>query len=120
MNAVLIIILSIIAVVTVITAMFFSYNNKEVALRDESEAQSGTFETIRDRMFQVVREKANVSSEYRKAFDEIYPKIIAGRYKSGGELMKWIQEANPEFDASLYKDVQNAIEVAFRALGQRV
>jgi hypothetical protein len=25
-------------------------------------------------------------------------------------MMKWIQEANPEFDASLYKDVMNSIE----------
>ena len=111
MNSTLVIILSIIAVIIVITAMYFSYNNKEIALRKESEAQLGKIETVRDRMFQIIREKANVSSEYRKAFNEIYPKIIAGRYEHGGELMKWIQEANPEFDPSLYKDVMNAIEV---------
>ncbi len=111
MSTTLIIILSIIAVVIVITAMYFSYNNKEVALRMESEAQLGKIETVRDRMFQIIREKANVSSEYRKAFNEIYPKIIARRYKEGGELMKWIQEANPYFDPSLYQDVMNSIEV---------
>jgi len=35
---------------------------------------------------------------------------MEGRYSTGGEMMKWIQEANPEFDASLYKDVMNSIE----------
>lgn len=111
MSPTLIVLLSIIAVIIVVIAMYFSYNNKEIALRKESQAQLGKIETVRDRMFQIIREKANVSSEYKKAFNEIYPKIIAGRYEHGGELMKWIQEANPQFDASLYKDVMNAIEV---------
>ena len=91
--------------------MYFSYNNKEIALRKESEAQRGKIETVRDRMFQIIREQANVSNEYREAFNEIYPKIIAGRYEHGGELMKWIQEANPHFDNSLYQKVSNSIEV---------
>ena len=91
--------------------MYISYNNKEIALRKESEAQRGKIETVRDRMFQIIREQANVSSEYRDAFNEIYPKIIEGRYKDGGQLMKWIQEANPTFDTSLYQKVSNSIEV---------
>lgn len=110
MNSTLII-LSIIAVIIVITAMYFSYNNTEIALRKESQTQNGKIETVRDRMFQVIKEKANVSLEYRKAFNEIYPKIIAGRYEHGGLLMKWIQEANPQFDLSLYRDVMNTIEI---------
>lgn len=91
--------------------MYFSYNNKEIALRKESEAQRGKIETVRDRMFQIIREQANVSNEDREAFEEIYPKIIEGRYKQGGELMKWIQEANPNFDTSLYQTLSNSIEV---------
>ena len=91
--------------------MYFAYNNKEIALRKESEAQRGKIETVRDRMFQIIREQANVSSEYRDAFNEIYPKIIEGRYRDGGNLMKWIQEANPQFDTSLYQTVSNSIEV---------
>lgn len=95
----------------ILIAMYFSYNNREIALRKEAEAQRGKIEAVRDRMFQIVREQANVSTEYRNAFNEIYPKIIDGRYRDGGELMKWIQEANPQFDTSLYKTVSNSIEV---------
>lgn len=95
----------------VIVIQYFYYNNKEIALRKESEAQRGKIETVRDRMFQIIREQANVSSEYRSAFNEIYPKIIDGRYQYGGQLMKWIQEANPNFDVSLYKTVSYSIEI---------
>lgn len=111
MSTTLIVILSIVVLVIIWIAMYFSYNNKEIALRKESDAQRGKIETVRDRMFQIIREQANVSSEYREAFNEIYPKIIAGRYEHGGELMKWIQEANPQFDPSLYQTVANSIEV---------
>ena len=76
-----IVILSILAVVIILVAMYFAYNNKEIALRKESEAQGSKIETVRDRMFQIIREQANVSTEYRDAFNEIYPKIIEGRYK---------------------------------------
>lgn len=111
MSTTAIIILSIVAIVIILVAMYFSYNNKEIALRKEAEAQEKKIETIRDRMFQIVREKANVSSEYSDAFGEIFPKIISGRYSEGGTMMKWIQEQNPQFDTSLYQDVMNAIEV---------
>lgn len=106
-----IIIVCILSIIILLVAMYFSYNNKEIALRKESEAQRGKIETVRDRMFQIIREQANVSTEYREAFNEIYPKIIEGRYKQGGELMKWIQEANPQFDTSLYQKLSNSIEV---------
>ena len=111
MTTSLIIILCAVVLAIIWIAMYFSYNNREIALRKESDAQRGKIETVRDRMFQIIREQANVSNEYREAFNEIYPKIIAGRYEHGGELMKWIQEANPQFDPSLYQTVSNSIEV---------
>lgn len=106
-----IIIIGVVALIIILAAMYFSYNNKEIALRKESEAQRGKIETVRDRMFQIIREQANVSTEYKEAFEKIYPEIIAGRYQTGGDLMKWIQEANPQFDTSLYQALQNSIEV---------
>ena len=91
--------------------LFFYYNNREISLRKELEAQRGKIEAIRDRMFKVLQEQAKVSSEYKNAFEKIYPKIISGRYSRGGEMMKWIQEANPAFDISLYGQLMNSIEV---------
>jgi len=91
---------------------YFSYNNKEVALREQAEAQRGVVEGVHDAMWKIISQKAQVSQEYKASFDSIYTHIIAGRYSQGdGSLMKWITESNPNFDTSLYKDLMNAIEV---------
>jgi hypothetical protein len=91
---------------------YFSYNNQEVALREQAEAQRGKVEGVHDAMWKIISQKAQVSQEYRAGFDSIYTHIISGRYSQGdGALMKWITEANPNFDTSLYKDVMDAIEV---------
>ena len=91
---------------------YFNYNNQEIALREQAEAQRGKVEGVHDAMWKIISQKAQVSQEYREGFDSIYTHIIAGRYSQGdGTLMKWIKEANPNFDSSLYKDVMDAIEV---------
>lgn len=91
---------------------YFNYNNQEVALREKAEAQRGNIEAVHDAMWKIISQKAQVSQEYRAGFDSIYTHIIGGRYSQGdGTLMKWIKEANPNFDTSLYKDVMDAIEV---------
>ena len=91
---------------------YFSYNNQEVALREQAEAQRGKVEGVHDAMWKIISQKAQVSQDYRTSFDSIYTHIISGRYSQGdGTMMKWIKEANPNFDTSLYKDVMDAIEV---------
>lgn len=92
--------------------MYFSYNNSDARLRNLAEAQRGNLENVYDKMWKILQQKAQVSDQYRDAFKEIYPKLIEGRYSQGdGTLMKWIQESNPQFDVSLYKDLMNSIEV---------
>jgi len=91
--------------------MYFSYSNKEISLRNQSDAQIGKIEGVYDKMWKVIQQKAKVTSEYKEAFKEIYPELISGRYSEGEELMKWIQEDNPDFDASLYKDLMQSIEI---------
>ena len=92
--------------------LYFYYNNKEIALRKESDAQRGKVKAVRDQMFKVLQEQADIAADYRDAFAKIFPEIIAGRYShDNNEMMKWIQEANPNFDTSLYHKVMNAIEV---------
>lgn len=99
------------AVVLCIFLMYMTYNNREVTLRKEAEAQEGKITTVHDTMWKIIKEKAGVSDKYRETFERVYPQIIAGRYSDGGNAMKWIQEANPDFDTSLYKDLMDAIEV---------
>ena len=50
---------------------YFSYNNKEVALRTESEAQKGKIEGVHDKMWKIIQQKAQVSNEYAQSFDSI-------------------------------------------------
>ena len=92
--------------------MYFSYNNQEIQLRQQAEAQRAKVESNFDTMWKIISQQAQVSNEYKDAFKEIYPDLIAGRYSQGdGSLMKWIQESNPDFDASLYKTLMQSIEV---------
>ena len=98
---------------TIITMVgsYFTYNNQEIDLRQQCEAQRGKVEGVHDAMWKIISQKAQVSQEYRAGFDSIYTHIIEGRYSQGdGSLMTWIKAANPQFDTSLYKDVMNSIE----------
>ena len=100
-----------VSVFTVI-GMYFKYDNKEIALRAEADKQISVVELTHDKMFKILQQKAGVTKEYRAGFDSIYTHIISGRYSQGdGSLMKWIQESNPEFDSSLYKDLMESIEI---------
>ena len=95
-----------------VIGMYFSYNNTDAKLRAQAEAQLGKVEGVHDKMWKVLQQKAQVSNEYKNAFSEIYPDLIEGRYSQGdGSLMKWITEANPTFDTSLYKDLMLSIEL---------
>ena len=93
-------------------SMYFSYNNQDAKLRAQAEAQLGKIEGVHDKMWKTLQQKAQVTNEYKDAFDEIYPALIEGRYSQGdGSMMKWITEANPDFDTSLYKDLMQSIEL---------
>jgi len=88
-----------------------STSNYEIDLRNQASAQSDMREAYFDKMWKTIKQQAEVSNEYKDAFAEIYPELIEGRYSQGdGSLMKWIQEANPDFDTSLYKKLMNTIE----------
>ncbi len=103
---------ALVVLVLIVVGMYIKYNNEEVSLRKEAEAQKGKVETVHDTMWKVIKQKAGVTEEYRETFEKIFPEIIAGRYANdNGTSMKWIQESNPEFDTSLYKDLMQAIEV---------
>lgn len=97
--------------IVVLVAMYFSYNNREIALRKEAEAQEGKIESVHDTMWKTLKQEAGVTDQYRKTFEELYPKLIAGRYSNeGGELMKMITESNPDFDTRLYDKLMQSIE----------
>ena len=84
-------------VAIVLLVMYFVFNNREVALRKEAEAQNGKIASVHDTMWKVIKEKAGVAEKYRETFEKIYPELISGRYReSDSTVMKWIQESNPD------------------------
>jgi len=99
-------------------SMYISYNNEEIALRKQAEAQRGKVEAHYDAMWKIISQQAQVSNEYKEAFKEIYPELVGERYaQDNNVLMKWIQESNPQFDIRLYDRLSQTIEVqriAFR------
>ena len=103
-------VLSVLIMFFALVAWGFGVHNKEVSLRNRAEAQQKNLEVVHDEVWKTIAEKAKVSNEYKDAFAEIYPQIMQNRYESGGSLMKWIQESNPDFDSSLYKDLMDTIE----------
>ena len=108
------IIVGILAVLAITGLSLFFYNmsvdNKEIDLRERFKGQVKVCMTSHDAMWKILNQKAQVSDQYKQAFEKIYPEMIAGRYSKGdGALMKWITEQNPTFDISLYKDLSDAI-----------
>jgi len=91
---------------------YFSYSNTEIRLRNKAAAQQKKCEIVYDETWKVISQKAQVADNYKQAFQEIFPALMEGRYgnEKGGALMKFVNEANPNFDISLYKDLSNAIE----------
>lgn len=87
-------------------------SNGEVDLRNRVMAQQQVCKASFDTMWKILAQKAQIAERYRDSFREIYPQLIAGRYGNdkGGVLLKWVQESNPQFDVSLYKDLMAAIE----------
>ncbi|MBQ8423651.1 MAG: hypothetical protein IJY36_05285 [Coprobacter sp.] len=96
----------------ILIVMYFKYNNREVSLRKEAEAQRGKIESVHDTMWKVLKQEAGVTEQYRQSFERIYPELIAGRYAGDGKnLIKMIQESNPMFDTKLYDKLMQSIEV---------
>ena len=72
-------------------------------------------EVVFDNTWKTIQQQAGVTTEYKEGFREIYVELMDARYKNDAgagqqTLMKWVTEANPQFDASLYKTLMNTIE----------
>jgi len=101
-----------IVVLLAITGIFWyvGVSNDEITLRAKIEGQHEITEAFYTKLWEIIKTQAKVADEYAEQFKTIQVGIMEGRYSSGGEMMKWIQEANPKFDVSLYKQIMNSIE----------
>jgi len=99
-------------VIGILVIMNISYDNQEIRLRNQVEAQQETTKANFDKMFKNIAQVAKIPQAAKESFKEMYEPLISGRYSmdQGGPLMKWITESNPQFDWSLYGKVQDVIE----------
>ncbi|MDR0283188.1 MAG: hypothetical protein LBI53_08140 [Candidatus Peribacteria bacterium] len=97
-----------------------SYNNKEIRLRKQIEAEQVVYEQNFDKMYKIIAQTAEVAERNvevnREAIKTIYPDLIEGRYSQGdGTLMKWIQENNPTWDMQAISETYNKIMAVIEA-----
>lgn len=102
-------------------AMYFSYSNSEIKLKNKQEAQETVCKANYDKMWKTISQVAQVPKEFmeqsKNAFKEIYPELMEGRYgnERGGALMSWVQESNPNFDMAAAKDLYENVQIAVEA-----
>lgn len=101
----------VIAVVSIL-GIKMSANNEERQLRNLAEAQIEVLEAKYDNTWKVLKQQAQVADKYKDSFKEIFQGIIEGRYtKDDNVVMKWVQESNPNFDSSMYKELMANIDI---------
>lgn len=90
---------------------YVSINNTCVAKEATLTATKDNSKSVYDNFWKKVKEVAQVPAEYQKGMQQTYAAIMTGRYENSQHvMMNWIKEANPSFDSSMYKQVQQVIE----------
>ncbi len=87
------------------------FKGREVDLRNSLMAKQKTNEASFDTMFRILKDKAGIATKDREDFKALWPDLIGKRYENDKTvLMKWIQERNPQWDSSLFKDLMVSVE----------
>ena len=110
MKGFLIGLIAIVAIAGGVILWAIGVSNSEIKLREKISGQQESCEIFYTKLWEVLKTKAGVADEYAEKFKEIQVEVMEGRYSTGGEMMKWIQEAGVNLTPELYKDVMNSIE----------
>ena len=119
----------------VVLGLWISANNKEKSLRNQATAQQKICQTVFDETGKIINQKCQVKDPWKGSFKPVFTEIMKGRYSNAqgehwkqgypgisefhgysnsrdksGSLEEWIQDANPNFDSIIYKDVIVSIE----------
>ena len=87
-------------------------SNHEIELRALASAQQMKNENIYQKVWTVIKQKAQVTDKYASDFKGIYAGLMDSRYKGDegdNPTFKWIHEQNPQFSSEMYKDLSDAI-----------
>ncbi len=100
------------AVAVIAFIMWYTASNKEARLREVVLAEQTVCKNHFDKMWKIIQDEADVASEYKDAFIKVFPQIMEERYgnKGSGALLNFVKESNPNFDISLYANLQKDIK----------
>jgi len=104
-----------VVVVLVVIAVIglVGFQNDANRFEIDIQAQYKRNQNIYDNGWKEVVEKAQVPEMYTEKLKELYDGTMKGRYGEKGSqaLLQFITEQNPNIDASLYKSIQQSIEI---------
>ena len=115
MRAVGIALLAVLGVLVLCVVIFISslmgINNQCASFEQTIIAQYKQNQNSYDNYFKKVKEVAQVPDMYTASFKSVYDGMMKGRYGAEGSkaVFQWIQENNPSFDSSVFKEIQEVI-----------
>lgn len=93
-------------------AVGIGFNNTSVAHEAGIKAQYDQNRNNYDNFVKKVQEVAQVPEMYTEDLKKVYDGAISARYGEDGSraMLQFIKEHNPNFDGSMYKEIQQVIE----------
>lgn len=84
--------------------------NQEIQLRNQITAKQEENKSNFDNMWKKIKQSANVADKYKDGLRDVLSAYTKGREKESNQLlMDWTKEAVPNFDSSIYKQLNNII-----------
>lgn len=100
------------ALFLVLVASYITNYNYGVRMETQIEAQWTDNRNVLSQYSARIMEMAQVPDMYKEDVIEIYEGAMTGRYGDDGSqaMFQWLQEQNPQIDASLYTSIQQSME----------